>query len=82
MNGITHQQAPQELAQRISGGIEVTLLWSAFDNELTVHVMDHVAGEGLEMAVDPARANHAFRHPYVYGAEQGLEYQGRRLSAA
>ena len=82
MNGPTHTQPRQELDHRNSGGIEVTLLWSATDNELTVQVIDHLAGDGFEMAVDPSRANHAFRHPFAYAAEQGLEHPAVPVPAA
>ena len=82
MNGTTHQELGQELAHRTSSGIEVTLLWCAADNGLTLQVKDHVADEGFEMAVDPDRANHAFRHPYAYAAERGLESLAVRWRAA
>ena len=75
MNSSTPPRNRQELAHRSSSGIEVTLLWSASDNGLTLQVMDLLAGEGFEMAVDPDRANHAFRHPYAYAAERGLAHQ-------
>lgn len=82
MNGTTRQLPRQELAHRNSGGIEVTLLWSAADNELTVQVIDHFADEGFEVAVDHDRANHAYRHPWAYAAEKGRANQTAPLPAA
>ena len=82
MNGTGHPQPRQELDYRRSGGIEVTLLWSATDNQLTVQVIDHLGGESFELAVDHPRANHAFHHPWAYAAEQGVQPQAVAPSAA
>jgi hypothetical protein len=59
-----------ELAHRTSSGLEVTLYWNQPTDRVTVVVHDHQAGHRFELAVDRARANYAFNHPFAYAAGQ------------
>jgi hypothetical protein len=76
------QQPRQELAHRKSGGIEVTLFWSAGDEALTVRVVDHLVEECFEVPVSRDRGTYAFKHPFAYAAEQGLDFQAVVMPAA
>jgi hypothetical protein len=58
----------QELAQRTSDGIQVTLLWTKSTNAITIVVIDSHFAEQLEFAVDGRSALDAFNHPYAYAA--------------
>jgi hypothetical protein len=60
----------RELAHRAANGIEVTLLWSAADDQVAVQVVDTVEEQAFELAVDRDRALEAFNHPFVYAARQ------------
>jgi len=55
----------RELAQRVSGGIEVTLYWSPLDGSTTVEVWDYASEETIVFAVPPERALEAFYHPFA-----------------
>ena len=67
----TKRQRPQrELAYRVGGGLEVTLLWSVVDNALTIRVIDHCVQTSFEMPVSPDRGSFAFHHPFAYAAEK------------
>ncbi|MFL5942446.1 MAG: hypothetical protein ACJ75L_04180 [Gaiellaceae bacterium] len=57
-------QPRRELALRVSGGIEVALYWSPFDNSTTVEVWDAACEETVVLAVPPERALEAFYHPF------------------
>ena len=56
----------RELARRTSGGIEVTLYWSAHDNSVTVEVWQPASEETLLISVSPERALDAFYHPFAH----------------
>jgi hypothetical protein len=58
-------QPRRELASRASGGIEVALYWSPFDNSTTVEVWDAASEETIVFAVPPERALEAFYHPFA-----------------
>jgi hypothetical protein len=58
-------QPRRELARRVSGGIEVSLYWSPFDNATTVEVWQPASEETLVFAVAPERALEAFYHPFA-----------------
>src|SRR5947199_371711 len=58
-------QPRRELASRASGGIEVALYWSPFDNSTTVEVWDAASDETIVFAVPPERALQAFYHPFA-----------------
>jgi hypothetical protein len=57
----------RELDCRTGEGLEVTLLWSERTGEVVVSVDDRRTEESFRLAVDPAAALDAFRHPYSYG---------------
>ena len=65
------QAQRQELAQRQGDGIEVTMFWSAEEDELTLRLVDLRAGACFEIPVRRDRGNFAFNHPFAYAAEQG-----------
>ena len=58
-------QPRRELARRVSGGIEVALYWSPFDNSTTVEVWQATSEETLVVPVPPERALEAFYHPFA-----------------
>jgi hypothetical protein len=55
----------RELARRVSGGIEVTLYWSPYDNSTTVEVFQPATEETLLLPVAPERALEAYHHPFA-----------------
>lgn len=56
----------RELARRVSGGIEVTLYWSAHDNSTTIEIWQPASEEALEFGVARERALDAFYHPFAH----------------
>ena len=56
----------QELARRVSGGIEVTLYWSAHDNSTSVEIWQPESEETLTFAVGGEEALDAFYHPFAH----------------
>ncbi|HEY2741276.1 MAG TPA: hypothetical protein VGI69_03750 [Gaiellaceae bacterium] len=58
-------QPRRELASRVSGGIEVALYWSPFDNSTTVEVWDAASEETIVFVIPPERALEAFYHPFA-----------------
>lgn len=63
--------ARRELAQRISNGIEVRLLWQPEDDTLIVSVLDWNTGAHGEVVVGGSPALEVFEHPFAYGMELG-----------
>ena len=59
-----HQR--RELAHRHSGGIEVTLYWSAHDNTTCVEIWQRASAETLLFSVPRDRALDAFYHPFSH----------------
>ena len=59
-------QPRRELAQRTSGGLEITLYWSAGDNSTSIEVFQRDSGEIVAFAVPPERALDAFYHPVAH----------------
>jgi len=62
------ETAPRELAFRAEDGIEVSLVWSAIEDRLTVSVFDSRSGD--RFAVDAGRDNalDVFYHPYAHAS--------------
>jgi hypothetical protein len=58
----------RELAQRLSGTVEVLLLWHPAIEQVELSVCDSLTGVGFHMEVAPGNALDAFRHPYAYAA--------------
>ena len=56
----------RELAHRVSGGIEVTLYWSAHDNSTSVEVWHSASEELLHFTVAREEALDAFYHPFAH----------------
>jgi hypothetical protein len=56
----------RELAHRNQDGLEVTLLWNARTNEVSVEVADNRNESGFAFAVGASSALDAFHHPYAY----------------
>lgn len=56
----------RELAQRLSGGVEVLLLWHPDDDSVELSVYDRATAAGFQFEVPPESAMAAFQHPYVY----------------
>lgn len=56
----------KELDHRSSNGIDVFLLWSPRNDDITVFVVDGSAGDSFALRVDPADALDAFHHPFAY----------------
>jgi len=55
-----------ELAQRVSGGLEVTLFQNARDNSINIELRHAAITEPIGFRVPPERALDAFHHPFVY----------------
>ena len=61
-----------ELDSRMSGGLEVTLLWNRRSDELTVCVRDSHTGSYFELHAERDNALDVFHHPYAYAAARGI----------
>jgi hypothetical protein len=72
---------PRELANRSDDGMEVTLLWDAAGDELTVCVCDQREGAYFEIRPEHHLALDVYYHPYAYAASSVLHYQDDRLVA-
>jgi hypothetical protein len=58
----------RELAQRLSGTVEVLLLWHPKGDWVELSLRDRAAGAGCQVAIAPDSALDAFYHPYAYAA--------------
>jgi hypothetical protein len=58
----------RELAQRLSGTVEVLLLWHPQIDQVELSVHDFVTGASFQIEVEPGTAIDAFYHPYAYAA--------------
>jgi hypothetical protein len=58
----------RELARRETDGLEVALLWSRWDDRLTVTVSDSRSGERFAVDAAPNEALDVFEHPYAYSS--------------
>jgi hypothetical protein len=56
----------RELAQRLSGGDEVLLLWHPDSDRVELAVRNLATGAGCQIEVPPADAIDAFYHPFAY----------------
>lgn len=72
----------RELAQRLSGGVEVLLLWHPAVERVEVAVRDARTGVEFQIDVPPADALDAYYHPYVYAARLESSYGVDRDEAA
>jgi hypothetical protein len=64
----TENKTMRELAYRSSAGIDVTLLWNAETDELTVTAFDSSTSELLELPAEREHALDVFNHPFAYAA--------------
>ena len=58
----------KELANRTSGGFEISLRWSREDDRLTVVVEDPATEEVFELKARRDNALEVFYHPFAYMA--------------
>jgi hypothetical protein len=56
----------QELARRMSGGLEVTLFRDLRDSSTHLELRHTAIKEPISFSVPPDRALDAFHHPFVY----------------
>ena len=66
--------ATRELAQRLTGTLEVVLVWHTDTDRLCVCVHDESGGDHFLLEVGPAEAMDVFHHPYAYAAARGIQY--------
>jgi hypothetical protein len=59
----------RELAHRVSNGVEVSLLWNAAEDSLTVIVADVELGTALEVPAARDNALDVFYHPFAYAGD-------------
>lgn len=64
----------RELAQRLSGAVEVLLLWHPENDQVELSVRDLATGAGFCIEVAPGDAIDAFHHPYAYAARRENSY--------
>jgi hypothetical protein len=72
-----------DLAQRSSGGIDVTLVWSpgGAADETVICVCDRQEGAYFETPVEPHRALEAYYHPCFYRDFSTIDRKDSRLAA-
>jgi hypothetical protein len=73
MSPITSPHLFEELDQRSTDGIDVSLLWNRTGGELVVLVCDTKTDDVIELEAAPDRALDVFHHPYAYAAFRGLD---------
>jgi len=69
----------RELAQRLSGTVEVRLLWHPEIDRVELSVRDLATGAGFHIEVAPDNAIDAFHHPYAYAARREDSYRAVRV---
>ena len=69
----------RELAQRLSGGDEVLLLWYPGCERVELSVRDRATGTGFQLEVASGDAIDAFYHPYAYAAGHEDHYRVDRI---
>jgi len=61
-----NDSSQQELAQRVSGGLEVTLFRNVRDSSTSIELRHAAIKEPVSFRVPPDRALDAFHHPFAY----------------
>ena len=56
----------RELAQRVNGGLEITLYWHPHDNATSIDVYETATEATISFPVPPGRALDAFYHPFAH----------------
>jgi hypothetical protein len=64
--GLLSVEPRRELTSRVSGGIEVTLYWSARDDSTSIELWQAATDETLTFPIPPEQALDAFYHPFAY----------------
>src|SRR5438046_6014249 len=65
----------RELAERLSGGDEVLLLWYPACERVELSIRDLATGAGFQLEVASGDAIDAFYHPYAYAAGHENRYR-------
>jgi hypothetical protein len=60
----------RELATRVNGGVEITLVWDRRDNSTSIDIRHASTDETISFRVPPGRALDAFHHPFAHLANQ------------
>jgi hypothetical protein len=68
----------RELAQRLSGTVEVLLLWHPEIDRVELSIRDPATGADIQIEVAPGNAIDAFNHPYAYAARSKNSYRVAR----
>jgi hypothetical protein len=68
MSIIRFRRPRRELAQRVSGDLEITLYWSELDDSTSIDVRQRSSGETLAFGVPREDALAAFHHPFTHMA--------------
>lgn len=55
-----------ELAQRVSGGLEITLFRDTRNNTTNIELRHEAIKEPISFRIQPEHALDAFNHPFVY----------------
>ena len=72
----------RELDSRLSGVIQVRLLWCQADGRLWVAVADTSTGDDFRLEVrNGERPVDVFRHPYAYAAHHRIDTRMRSTAA-
>jgi len=61
-------EASRELAGRLSGSVEVLLLWLPASNTVELRIHDTAKRESSKFRVPSGEAMRAFRHPFAYAS--------------
>ncbi len=65
----------RELSRRLTGTVEVLLLWHPETDRVGLSVRDLATGAGFHLEVASADAIDAFYHPYAYAARRETSYR-------
>jgi len=60
------QSSIHELANRVSGDLEITLFTDTYDNSTAIELRHAAISEPVSFRVPPDRALDAFHHPFAY----------------
>jgi hypothetical protein len=63
---VTRRAGAPKLAQRLTGAVEVLLLWYPDIDLVELSLQDRATGGGFHLEVAPEDAIDAFYHPYAY----------------
>ena len=73
----------KELAQRTSGGVDVTLIWvhGGDEDKVVVCVCDRREGAYFEIPAQRYRTLEVYYHPFAYRDFSTFDYEDSRLAA-